>query len=103
MDFSLINQKFGDPDIEFSQSSTVNWRHCQHRIESWGCPWEPFLLFKTEDRMPCKFPDVPDKSFISGHLKEGTTCENVKTSRKRIDQAPYWSTSVNDADNGVNM
>ena len=53
--------------------------------------------------MPCKFPDVPDKSFISGHLKEGTTCENVKSSRKRIDQAPYWSTSVNDADNGVNM
>merc|ERR1712130_978097 len=65
-------------------------------MESWGCPWQPFLTMKSDAKFPCKFPGVPDKSFTSGYLKEGTVCSNMKPSMKRIDQAPYWSTNIND-------
>ena len=83
MDHSLVFQKFGDVKMDFSQSGTVNWRHCQHRMESWGCPWQPFLTLKSDGKFPCKFPGVPDKSFTSGYLKEGSLFIIISLALKR--------------------
>ena len=103
MKHSLTYQKFGDPKVDYSQSGTLNWRHCQHRIESWGCSISNFLTLKTDGKFPCRFPDIPEKSFTNGHLREGTVCFDMKSSMKRTAEAPFWTTDNNDVDDGVTM